>query len=57
MAFPPNYGQERSSRDRDRARKAAKKLQKRDDKSLQRKTERMLSVAKPDGKEPDKETK
>jgi hypothetical protein len=57
MAFPPNYGQERTSRDRDRARKAAKKLQKRDDKSVQRKTERTLSVAKPVANEPDKETK
>ena len=57
MAFPPNYGQERSSRDRDRVRKAAKKLQRRDDKSIQRKAERVLTVAKPVTNEPDKEPK
>ena len=57
MAFPPNYSQERTSRDRDRARKAAKKLQRRDDKSVQRKTERMPPDAKPAANEPDKEPK
>jgi hypothetical protein len=57
VAFPPNYSQERTSRDRDRARKALKKLQKRDDKSDQRKAERVLSVAKPVTNELDKEPK
>ena len=57
MAFPPNYGQERSGRDRDRVRKAAKKLQKRDEKSVQRTAERVLTVAKPVTNDVDKEPK
>ena len=40
MAFPPNYSQERSNRERAKARKALDKLQKREDKSSQRKSER-----------------
>lgn len=39
MAFPPNYNQERSNRDRNKARKLLDKQQKRDEKSAQRKTE------------------
>ncbi len=38
MAFPPNYRQERSNRDRSKQRKAEEKLNKRMEKSSQRKT-------------------
>lgn len=40
MAFPPNYNQERSNRDRNKARKLLDKQQKRDEKAAQRKTDR-----------------
>jgi hypothetical protein len=36
MAFPPNYRQERSNRERAKQRKALEKQQKRAEKSLQR---------------------
>ena len=39
MAFPPNYNQERKSRDNAKQRKALEKQQKRDEKSAQRKFE------------------
>jgi hypothetical protein len=39
MAFPPNYNQERKSRDNAKHRKALEKQQKRDEKSAQRKFE------------------
>jgi phage-related minor tail protein len=39
MAFPPNYNQERKSRDNAKNRKALEKQQKRDEKSAQRKYE------------------
>jgi hypothetical protein len=39
MAFPPNYRQERSNRERAKQRKALEKQQKRADKSNQRKDE------------------
>lgn len=37
MAFPPNYGQERNNRARDKQRKAIEKQNKRDEKSQNRK--------------------
>ena len=39
MAFPPNYNQERKSRENAKHRKAMEKQQKRDEKSAQRKQE------------------
>jgi len=39
MPFPPNYNQERKSRDNAKQRKAMEKQQKRDEKSAQRKQE------------------
>jgi hypothetical protein len=38
MAFPPNYRQERSNRDRAKQRKALEKQQKREEKSAERKS-------------------
>ena len=38
MAFPPNYRQERNSRDRAKQQKALEKQQKREEKSAQRST-------------------
>ena len=57
MAFPPNYSQERSNRERNKARKALDKQQKRDDKSSQRKTELAAGVEKNEPGQPDKESK
>ena len=54
MAFPPNYSQERNNRDRDRARKALKRQQKRDDKSVERKAAQTQADAKPDTGEVEK---
>ncbi len=39
MAFPPNYNQERNNRAKNKQRKAIEKLNKRDEKSAQRKHE------------------
>ena len=39
MAFPPNYRQERSNRERAKQRKAQEKLAKREEKSMTRKPE------------------
>ncbi|MDP8996168.1 MAG: hypothetical protein ABI230_06410 [Aestuariivirga sp.] len=39
MAFPPNYRQERSNRDKAKQRKMLEKQEKRDEKNAQRKTE------------------
>ncbi len=39
MAFPPNYRQERSNRERAKQRKAQEKLAKREEKSITRKPE------------------
>ena len=44
MAFPPNYNQERKSRDNAKQRKALEKQQKRDEKSAQRKFENTDTV-------------
>jgi hypothetical protein len=40
MAFPPNYNQDRTNRDRNKARKMLDKQQKREEKAAQRKAER-----------------
>lgn len=40
MAFPPNYNQDRTNRDRNKARKLLDKQQKREEKAAQRKAER-----------------
>ncbi len=57
MAFPPNYNQERKSRDNAKHRKALEKQQKRDEKSAQRKQEAEANPhAEATAPPPDKET-
>jgi hypothetical protein len=52
MAFPPNYRQERSNRDKAKQRKAQEKQEKRDEKNAQRKTD---PQPEPAASEPKKE--
>jgi hypothetical protein len=47
MAFPPNYRQERTNRERAKQRKALEKQQKRDEASGQRKQEQNVQDAGP----------
>ena len=47
MAFPPNYGQERNNRARDKQRKAIEKQNKRDEKSQNRKVSDELQAQTP----------
>ena len=54
MAFPPNYNQERRSREAAKQRKAREKQQKRLDASEQRKTEGV--PAAPEATEPEKDS-
>ncbi len=52
MVFPPNYNQERKSRDNAKQRKALEKQQKRDEKSAQRKFENSETPEAPMSPEP-----
>lgn len=47
MAFPPNYHQERSNRNRSKQQKALEKQQKREEKSAQRKHDQPHTEAEP----------
>ena len=53
MAFPPNYRQERSNRDKAKQRKMLEKQEKRDEKNAQRKTDPQpeQAVAEPEKEE------
>jgi hypothetical protein len=47
VAFPPNYHQERSNRNRSKQQKALEKQQKREEKSAQRKQDQPHTEAEP----------
>ena len=55
MAFPPNYNQERRSREAAKQRKAQEKQMKRQEASAQRKHETEIEPAAPDAAGPKKD--
>jgi hypothetical protein len=56
MAFPPNYNQERSNRDKAKQAKAIDKQNKRDEKAAQRKHDEAANQQRSPSTEPDKDT-